>query len=145
MKVSASIVIDKPASEVWSVIRDFIGLTAWSNAVVRARITNGKASDQLGAVRELEVEGGSLFVETLVAISDEQRFLTYDIVEGPIPVTNYLAKMQVLQVTETDQSYVCWAAEFDTPDDQVAAMKDVVGEQICAGGLRALKVHMESD
>jgi hypothetical protein len=145
MKVNASIVINKPASDVWLVLRNFIGLTTWSNAVTQARITNGKASDQIGAIRELEVEGGAVFTETLVAISDEQKCLTYDIVEGPIPVRDYLATMQVLPVTESDHSYVCWSAEFDTPDDQVTAMRGVVGEQICAAGLRALKAYMESD
>ena len=145
MKVDASIVIEKPASEVWRLLRDFIGLTVWSNAVTGARITNKKAADQLGAIRELEIEGGSVFVETLVAMSDEQRTLTYNIVDGPIPVTDYLATMQVFSVTENDQSFVRWSAEFSTPDAHVEAMRDVVGEQICAGGLRALKAHMESD
>ncbi|MFT4564495.1 MAG: hypothetical protein ACI9BW_004262 [Gammaproteobacteria bacterium] len=143
MKVFASTVIDKPAQSVWNVLRDFVGLAAWSNAVTSAKISNSKASDQPGAVRRLEIGDGSVFTETLLALSDAQMYLKYDIVDGPIPVTDYIATMQVYPVTAGDASYVTWSAEFLTPDDQVDAMREVVGEQICAGGLLALKSHME--
>ncbi|MFT4582381.1 MAG: hypothetical protein ACI915_001199 [Gammaproteobacteria bacterium] len=143
MKVFASIVIDKPAQMVWNVMRDFVGLTAWSNAVTSAQISNAKASDQIGAIRRLEIVDGSVFTETLLALSDVQMILKYDIVEGPIPVEEYIATMQVYPVTATDASYLTWSAEFLTPDDQTDAMREVVGEQICAGGLLALKSYME--
>ncbi len=40
-------------------------------------------------------------------------------------------------------SYVTWGAEIDTPDDQVDLMQEVVGQQICADGLKALKTFIE--
>jgi hypothetical protein len=143
MKVFASTVINKPAQTVWTVLRDFVGLTAWSNAVTAAHISNAKASDQIGAIRHLEIVDGSVFTETLVALSDAQMYLKYDIVDGPIPVEHYIATMQVHPVTAGDASFVTWSAEFSTPDDQAAAMREVVGEQICAGGLLALKSSMK--
>ena len=143
MRVFASIVIDAPADKIWSVLRNFVGLTVWSQAVSAAHITNEKAPDQVGAIRHLEIVDGSVFLETLVAFSDEAMTLKYDIVEGPIPVTDYVATMQVYQVTEGDMSYVTWGAEFDTPDDQVDLMREVVGGQICADGLKALKTYIE--
>lgn len=143
MRVFASIVIDAPADKVWSVLRNFIGLTAWSQAVTAAYVTNDKAPDQVGAIRHLEIVDGSVFLETLVSLSDEAMTLKYDIVEGPIPVTDYVATMQVFQVTEGDMSYVTWGAEFGTPDDQVDLMREVVGGQICADGLKALKTYIE--
>ncbi len=143
MRVFASIVIDAPADKVWSVLRNFIGLTAWSQAVTAAYVTNDKGPDQVGAIRHLEIVDGSVFLETLVSLSDEAMTLKYDIVEGPIPVTDYVATMQVFQVTEGDMSYVTWGAEFGTPDDQVDLMREVVGGQICADGLKALKTYIE--
>lgn len=144
MNVFASIVIDAPAARIWSVLRDFIGLTAWSEAVTGARITNGKASDQVGAIRHLDIADGSAFVETLLTLSDDSMSLSYDIVEGPIPVTDYVATMRVYEVTADGSSFVTWSAQFDTADDQRDAMRDVVGGQIFGGGLAALKAHFEA-
>ncbi len=143
MKVFASIVIDAPSDQVWSVLRDFVGLTVWSNAVTGAHITNDKAADQVGAVRHLDIVDGTVFIETLVALSDEEMFLKYDILEGPIPVTNYVATMRLYPVTEGNITYATWSAEFDTADEHMEAMRDVVGGQICAGGLRAMKNYFE--
>jgi hypothetical protein len=144
VKVFASTVIATPAANVWAVLRNFIGLTVWSNAVTGARITNGKATDQVGAVRHLEIADGSAFVESLLALSDEEMFLKYDIVEGPIPVADYVAQMRVQPVTDGDLSYVTWSAEFSTPDAEADAMREIVGEQICAGGLTAMKSYFEA-
>jgi hypothetical protein len=144
MKVFASIIIDVRADQLWPVLRDFVGLTTWSNAVSAAHITNGKAPDQVGAIRHLDIVDGSVFVETLVALSDELMSLSYNIVEGPLPVTDYVATMRVYPVTASACSYVTWSAEFDTPESEAEAMREVVGEQICAGGLQAMKAFFES-
>ena len=143
MNVSESTVIERPAADVWAIVRDFIGLTAWSNAVSEARINNNLAADQVGAIRELKV-GEAIFVETLVTRSDQAMTLQYDIVQGPLPVTNYLATMRVQAITASDTSFVSWGAQFDTPPDQIDAMQEVVGGQICAGGLAALKAWCEA-
>ena len=144
MKVFESTVIQAPAAEVWSVLRNFVGLTAWSHAVTAASITNGKAADQVGAVRHLDIVDGTVFVETLLALSDHEMFLRYDIVEGPIPVSNYVATMRLYPVTAGDLTFATWSAEFDCDPDQREAMADVVGGMICAGGLQALKDYFEA-
>ena len=143
MKVFESTVIEAPAAEVWPILRNFIGLTVWSNAVADAKIVNGKAADQVGAVRQLDIVDGTVFVETLITLSDSQMCLQYDIVEGPIPVTDYVATMQLVPVTAGDKTFATWSAVFDCPADQVQAMKEVVGGMICAGGLQALKGYFE--
>ena len=145
MNVYASVVIVAPIKRVWAVLRDFVGLTVWSPAVTGARIVNGKASDQVGAVRHLDIVDGTVFVETLVALSDEEMFLKYDIVNGPIPVTNYMATMRLQPVTAENMTFASWSADFDTPDQHAEAMRLVVGEQICAGGLLALKTYFEGE
>lgn len=143
MKVFESTIINTPADVVWATMRDFVGLTEWSSAVTGAHITNGKAADQVGAIRHLDIIDGTVFIETLLAHSDEEMWVKYDIVEGPIPVTNYVATMRLYPVTTTDQTYATWSAEFDCPDNQREAMQNVVGDQICAGGLQSLKAYFE--
>ena len=143
MKVFESTIINAPAEQIWAVLRDFVRLTAWSGAVTGAHITNGKAVDQVGAIRHLDIVDGTVFIETLVAHSDEEMWLKYDIVDGPIPVTDYVATMRLYPVTAIDQTYATWSAEFDCPEDQRDGMRKVVGSQICAGGLQALKKYFE--
>lgn len=144
MQVFASTVIARPAAEVWAVVRDFVGLTVWSNVVAEARIENGLAADQVGAVRRLTLTDGAVFVETLVELSDQHRRLSYDIVEGPLPVSDYVATIAVQPVTADGTAFASWGAVFDTPPEHGPAMREVVGEQICAGGLAALKAHLEA-
>ena len=74
---------------------------------------------------------------------DEETFLKYDIVKGPLPVSNYVATMQLQPITDGNKTFASWSAEFDTPDDQRDAMKHVVGELICAGGLQGMKAYFE--
>ena len=143
MKVFASTVIGAPVDWIWPILRDFVGLTVWSPAVTNAFITNDKASDQVGAIRHLDIVDGSVFIETLVALSDEEMFLKYDIVQGPIPVSNYVATMRIRPVTEGNLTYASWSAEFDVADKHAEAMREVVGGQICAGGLRGMKAYFE--
>ncbi|MGB1883855.1 MAG: SRPBCC family protein [Gammaproteobacteria bacterium] len=143
MKVFASVVINSEADRVWEILRDFVGLTTWSNVVTRAEITNGKLSDQPGAVRVLEVADGGRFVETLISLSDQCRSLQYDIVESPLPVSNYVATMQVWPVSIGNLSFVTWQAEFDVSNDDADAMREIVGERICTDGLIALRDFCE--
>ncbi|MGR8921903.1 MAG: SRPBCC family protein [Gammaproteobacteria bacterium] len=144
MEVFASTTIARPATDVWAVARDFVGLTAWSNVVAAAEIDNGRAADQVGAVRRLTLSGGDVFVETLVSLCDRTLSLSYDIVDGPLPVSDYLATIAVTPVTADDTSFVSWGAVFDTPPEHREAMREVVGAQICAGGLAALKAYLEA-
>ena len=143
MHVFESIIIDRPADEIWAVLRDFVGLTAWSSAVTAARITNEMAGDQVGAIRYLDIVDGSHFIETLVSHSDEQMRMQYDIIDGPLPVTHYLSTMQLQPVTVGGQTYATWSAEFETKEKHAETMRKVVGGNICRGGLKAMKAHFE--
>jgi hypothetical protein len=143
MKVFASVVINSEAGRVWEILRDFVGLTTWSNVVSRAEITNGKLPDQPGAVRVLEVADGGQFVETLVSLSDQCRSLQYNIIESPLPVLNYVATMQVRPVSIGNLSFVTWQAEFEVSNDDADAMREIVGERICTDGLIALRDFCE--
>ncbi len=145
MNVYESVTINAPIETIWQVMRDFVGLTVWSQAVTAAHIINDKAADQVGAIRHLDIVDGSVFIETLVALSDAETFLKYDIVEGPLPVSNYVATMRLQPITANNTTFASWSVIFETPDEHRAAMQDVVGKQICAGGLQGLKAYFEGE
>jgi hypothetical protein len=109
-----STVIDRPADEVWAVVRDFNGLATWfSPPVVSSVIEDGKAGDQVGGMRRF-VFGEATIREHLVSHSDLERSYTYRFGEPkPFPVDNYVATLRVTPVTETGASFVEWWTVFD--------------------------------
>lgn len=144
-KIFRSIVVNAPADAVWAVARDFDGLPGWIPAIQASEITNGKASDQVGAIRSLTL-GPDIppVVESLLELSDAKRSVTYDILESPIGVDNYVATLTVTPVTADDSSFVSWAADFDPAAGFEAAERaEFVGNEVFGAGLAALKAKLE--
>jgi hypothetical protein len=111
-----SIVIDQSADAVWSVIRSFADYD-WAGVVSRTVIEDGKAGDQVGAVRRVEI-GDRVIRQLLLAHSDIDRSYTYAFLE-PAPVRNYQATISVLPVTADDRAFVQWSASFDCNEDAI--------------------------
>jgi hypothetical protein len=110
-----SIVLDHSAADVWSVIRPF-GHYAWAGVRGTTIIEDGKASDQVGAVRRVELPGRTIR-QLLLAHSDIERSYTYSF-DGPPPqpVRDYVATLRVTPVVESGQAFVEWRAKFDCLD-----------------------------
>ena len=90
MHVFRSMVIDAEICAVWSAVRNFDGVASWNPGVVKATLENG-APTATGTIRTLEIPDGTIFRETLLAHSDRDHFYTYDIIESPLPVSNYVS------------------------------------------------------
>ncbi|MFG2832440.1 SRPBCC family protein [Streptomyces sp. NPDC048434] len=134
----ASAVVPGDAAAVWRTVRDFGSLAAWQPAVARSDLRDGGASDRVGSVRSLLMADGATVVETLVALDDHQRSLTYDIVESPYAVRFYRAILQVLPLTTTGEAFVCWSVVFDCEASDADALVVSFRDGIFATGLRAL-------
>ena len=125
------------AAVVWQKLADFGDLASWMPGVESCDIEG----DGVGAVRKVAM-GPVQVVERLEALDDAGRCLSYSIVEGPMPVQNYLATIRV-QETGAAACHVDWTASFDLPDglteEQIAP-----GLQGAYGGaLKALKRLVE--
>ncbi|MAF09506.1 polyketide cyclase [Candidatus Poribacteria bacterium] len=117
-KTYQSIVIDKPAGDVWATVRDFHDVS-WANPVLTScEAVGDKAGDQMGAKRVLN----DAFHETLVEISDLNRALRYSIDDGPAPVSkddlsDYVGALAVHEITEGGGSFVEWSSSWEGRDD----------------------------
>jgi len=109
-----SIVLDQTADAVWSVIRSF-GDYDWAGVISETVIEDGKAGDQVGAVRRVQV-GDRVIRQRLLAHSDIGRCYTYAFLE-PAPVRHYQATIRIVPVVETGQALVQWSATFDCAED----------------------------
>ena len=107
-----SIVLDHPADDVWSVIRPF-GHYAWAGVESNIVIEDGKAGDQVGAVRRVAANG-TVLRQRLLAHSDTDRSYTYRFCGAPpFPVQDYEATLRVHPVVADNRAFVEWWATFD--------------------------------
>ena len=82
--------IGASADRVWKLMRDFGGLKAWSPGIESCEVEG----EGIGAVRTIKMGTISL-KERLEYLDDATRTFRYSIVEGPIPVSEYLATVSV--------------------------------------------------
>ena len=112
-----SVTLDHTAEEVWAVIRPFDHY-AWAGVESRTEIEDGKAGDQVAAIRRVTV-GEKIIRQKLLAHSDLERAYTYALCDpAPFPVRNYVATIRVAPIVETNHAFVEWWADFDCAADE---------------------------
>ncbi len=137
----AGAVIPARVATVWRVVRDFGGLAAWQPAVAGCVLADAAAPDRVGCVRTLAMADGQTVVESLLALDDRARSLTYGIVSSPYPVRSYRATLRVLPVTAADEAFVGWSVTFDCDRADADELTEIFRNDIFAGGLRGLADH----
>jgi hypothetical protein len=137
-----STVLPIAADRVWEVVRDFNGLPEWHPAIERSEIEGGGAADSVGSVRRLQLSGGGVVRERLVALDDAQRSYTYDILESGFAVRSYRATIRVAPVTDSGHSFVEWYADYDAEAADEADLERTFAEGVYLPGLNGLREHL---
>ena len=142
----ASTVIDAPADAVWAKIRDFNGMPDWYPEVIAtSEIEDGKAGDQVGAIRSFTLGDGTHLREKLLAHSDEKRSYTYNFQKTPFDVDNYNATIRVVPITDGGKSFVEWWTTFDCDRDQQEHWTGFFANEIFQNGFEAIKKRMRGE
>ncbi len=144
MHVFRSMIIDADIDRVWSAVRAFDGVVAWNPGVDRAELENG-APTAIGTVRNLSIPDGTTFRETLLAHSDADHFYTYDILECPLPVTDYVSTHRFIPITHSGQTLGIWESRFDCAPQDRAEMERIVGDAIYIGGMTGLNAYLKGE
>ena len=130
MKVSER--IEAPAEAVWELFRDFGGVMRYTPALEGCAVEG----EGVGAVRTIHLPGGASLKERLEALDESAKRLQYSILEGPLPVQNYLATIEVH--SDGHGTRVDWSSQFDPvglEDGQVIAIL----EGVYQGGLAGIR------
>lgn len=145
IKVFSSTVIDLPIDPVWERAKDFNGLPSWHPAATDSKIEPPHAAGVIGCVRNFALTDGSGRIrETLLALSDCDRRLTYDMLPGgPLPFVDYVATMHFQPITDRDLTFASWSAEFDVSDGRHDHWRQFVAEEVFIGGFRALEASFQ--
>ena len=144
MKVMRSVILEAPIEKVWAAVRSFDGVVNWNPGVAGARMESGSPS-AVGSVRHLDIVEGSVFRETLLAHSDMDRLYAYDIVEGPLPCTDYVSVHRFLAITEGDVTLGIWTGEFNCDAADANKLETIVGDQIYRDGMLGLNEYLRGN
>ena len=143
MKVFRSLILDAPIAEVWAAVRSFDGVVNWNPGVTAAMMETGSPT-AVGSLRHLDIVDGTIFRETLLAHSDLEHFYSYDIVEGPLPCSNYISTHRFIPITEGDKTLGIWQGAFDCDPDDEAQLDEIVGDRIYVAGMKGLNDYLRS-
>ena len=100
------------------------------------------AATAVGSIRHLDIADGTIFRETLLAHSDQEYFYTYDIVEGPLPCTDYISTHRFIPITDGNLTLGIWSGEFTCDPADAEALEEIVGDQIYRDGMRGLNAYL---
>jgi hypothetical protein len=137
-RIYVSSVIPAPVGKVWQRIRDFNALPGWHPMVAASKIEGGRPSDSVGCVRNFSLKDGAGLREQLLALSDPGHTFTYNILESPMPVRNYVATVKLSEITDGNRTFAEWSAEFDVPPDKEKEVVTLV-TGVFQGGFDSLK------
>lgn len=141
MHVYRSMILNAPIEAVWSAVRAFDGVAEWNPGVVAARMETGTPTS-VGSIRHLDIVDGAVFRETLLELSDAQRFYTYDILDCPLPVQDYVSTHRFVPITHTNQTLSIWESRFTCAKDLEQDMEAIVGDQIYVNGMTGLNDYL---
>ncbi|RKG88931.1 SRPBCC family protein [Corallococcus sp. CA049B] len=134
----ASQLIQAPADVVWDRVGGFDSLPRWHPGVVSSeRVTRPDS----GPLRRFTTRDGEVYLEARLAYDPNARSYAYEMVEGPLPVRDFVAKLRVTPVTATGQTFVEWHATFRLApghEGEAAALSQWIREEFFARGLRGL-------
>jgi hypothetical protein len=139
IRVYVSSVIDASADTVWGRIRDFNGLPQWHPGIADSRIENNEPSDRVGCIRHFHTRDGGRIRERLLALSAFDYSCTYEILESPMGVDNYVATLKLMPVTDGNRCFAEWSAEFDCAEGRERELTATIGDGVFQGGFDALK------
>jgi hypothetical protein len=135
--VYISDVIDAPIEKVWGVMRDFNDMPSYHPAISKSIIEGDDPGDRVGCVRRLTL-GEGFVRERLLSLDDENYAFSYEIIEGTLPVRDYVAGVRLHRVTEGNRTFAEWWADFEVVGADRDAVVAQIGNNVFAAGFRAV-------
>ncbi len=139
IRIYVSSVFDAAADTLWSRIRDFNALPLWHPGIADSRIENNEPSDRVGCIRHFHTRDGGMIREKLLALSVFVFSCTYEILESPMGVANYVATLKLTPITDGNRSFAEWSAEFDCDESRERELSELIGQGVFQTGFDALK------
>lgn len=144
VKVVCSTVLSVPVEDVWKILRGFNRFDVWHPAMEVSQIERGDSPDRVGCIRKFRLADGSELREQLLALSDEEKTLSYCLLDTPIPLFNYVSHISLLPVTDSNGTFWEWKGRFDVPKGSADELTELVSKHIYNAGFQAIRKHFET-
>jgi hypothetical protein len=143
--VYISDVINAPIEAVWSIMRDFNGMPTYHPGIISSAMEAGAQGDTVGAVRRLALGPDAFVREQLLMLDDQAYAFTYKIVEGTLPVRDYVAGVRLSRVTAGSRTFAEWWADFDvTGDADRAHWIEQIGSNVFGAGFTGVAARLSA-
>ncbi|MEM1373670.1 MAG: SRPBCC family protein [Pseudomonadota bacterium] len=140
--VDVSSVIGAGIERVWAIVRDFNNMPHWHPLLDRSRIEGGAPSDQIGCVRNFYLTDGGNIRERLLSLSDRDHSFWYSILESPMPLTNYVAGLELQKITDGDRTFARWRATFNCAPEDEDGLVTLIGADVFQAAFDALNARL---
>ena len=134
--VVLSVELKASPADVWKVVGAFDRLQDWHPAVDSTTMNGSPTAP--GSTRVLHLKGGGDITEELTSYSDANMRLTYAILSGPLPVSNYESYMGVTDAGNGKTLFI-WGSTFDAGGGATDAKAKEVITGVYKAGLDTLK------
>ncbi len=120
VEVSKQATLSHSPDKVWAMIGEFGTIDRWHPAIEKSAVDGEGGS---GIHRTLTLGDGGVIRELLLDYSFSDRHYRYAILEGPLPVANYVSNLAVAPGPNSGSAMVTWTSTFDANgvSDQEAA------------------------
>jgi len=115
-RAAASAVFPAPIEGVWKHVRDFTFPGKLISTIASCQIEENKSTDAVGATRVTKWKTGEVRKDRLIALSDQYRFITWELVEAD-PPTEALAAIttvRLYRVSEQNHTLVEWSCDYSS-------------------------------
>lgn len=114
LKVDQTVVIHASPGAVWSRCGDFNAIDAWLSVAAKTTLTRG-ANNVPGAQRRIDVKGGGVVEEELLAYNASGHSFDYRILGGVLPVSDYRSTFAA-RPDGDGHTVVTWSSTFRRKD-----------------------------
>jgi len=92
-------------------------------------------------VRRLTL-GAGYVRERLLCLDDQNHVFTYEIIEGTLPVRNYVAGVRLHRITQSNRTFAEWWADFEVVGANLDTMVAQIGNNVFAAGFKAVATKL---
>lgn len=108
-KVQVSTTLRVRAQAVWNMIGGFNELARWHPSVVHSE----ESAEGDASIRKLTLVDGGTVIARLDHRDDKNRLYSYTLLESPLPVAGYQARLHVREADDGLSCIVEWSSEFE--------------------------------
>src|ERR1700730_2960064 len=130
-------VIDEPIENLWRLVSDFNNVAQWHPDVTESRLESGSGKEA-GAVRSVRLRNGITIRERLLAISTQDHFYTYSVIESPLPIRDHESTVRFTSLNDS-QTRVNWTASFVVIEGDAKAFADGVKAGVLDLGIEGIR------